>query len=214
MSRRRRRRDLAEKTASKDQYARIAQIKAHELLSEDLKGKLPVNRTIVFNCNDSEMTICVRAVMKIYNFKPEKPVTVTMKFNVDLKEVNQILIEPWEFFVILNSLDITKVGDTDLKSLHITKKIEYNVISKHQLYGTPIWIYIVAVLCGLLALALITYGMYKVNYFDLHIYFSTKNSKKFKIFRLVSSNAPRKKKWINWYIKIKLLARRKQKLII
>lgn len=51
--------------------------------------------------------------MRVYNFKPEKPVTITMKYIVDLKEVNQILIEPWEFFVILTTVDVMKVGDNE-----------------------------------------------------------------------------------------------------
>lgn len=155
------RREAAALTASKDQYARIA--KAHDLLSDDLKGTLPVNRTIVFNCNDDEITVCVRAVMHVYHFKPEKPITISMKYNVDLNEVNQILSEPWEFFVILVGLDVKKTSDPLGGSIALLKKIEYNVISKHQLYGTPIWVIILAVLGGLLALALITYGMYKVS---------------------------------------------------
>ncbi|XP_036332455.1 integrin alpha-PS3-like, partial [Rhagoletis pomonella] len=161
--RRRRRRDAAANTATRAQYARI--VKAHELLSEDLRGKLPVNRTIVFNCNDPEMTICVRSVMRVYNFKPEKPITVTMKYQVDLNEINQILIEPWEYFVILIGVDVKKIGDSNGKSLAIRRSIDYNIVSKHQLYGTPIWVYILAVMGGLLLLALMTYGMYKLGFF-------------------------------------------------
>ncbi|XP_067631871.1 integrin alpha-PS3 isoform X2 [Eurosta solidaginis] len=163
MSLRRRRREAAANTATKAQYARI--VKAHELLGEDLKGRLPVNRTIVFNCNDPEMTVCVRAVMRVYNFKPEKPTSVNMKYQVDLNEINQILIEPWEYFVILIGVDVKKVGDVNSKGLAIRKSIDYNIVSKHQLYGTPIWVYILAVLGGLLLLALMTYGMYKAGFF-------------------------------------------------
>ncbi|XP_054738538.1 integrin alpha-PS3-like isoform X1 [Anastrepha obliqua] len=163
MSLRRRRRQAAAHTATKAQYARI--VKAHELLGEELKGKLPVNRTIVFNCNDPEMTICVRAFMRVYNFNPEKPITVNMKYQVDLNEINQILIEPWEYFVILIGLDVKKIGDFNEKSLAIRKSIDYNIVSKHQLYGTPFWVYILAVLGGLLLLALMTYGMYKLGFF-------------------------------------------------
>lgn len=152
-------------TANKDQYARIAHSKSFELLGEDLKGTLPVNRTIVFNCNDPEMTQCVRAVIPLYDFKRNKPITVTMKYHVDLKEVNEILIEPWEFFVIVIDVDVQKTNDPTGSTLAISKKIEYNIISKHQLYGTPIWAIILAIIGGLLALALITYGMYKAGFF-------------------------------------------------
>uniref|UniRef100_W8BH52 Integrin alpha-PS3 n=1 Tax=Ceratitis capitata TaxID=7213 RepID=W8BH52_CERCA len=164
MSIRRRRREAATaNVVTKAQYERI--VKAHELLGEDLKGKLPVNRTIVFNCNDPEMTICLRAVIRVHDFKPEKPITVNMKYTVDLQEINQILIEPWEYFVIHIGVDVKKDGDLAGKSLGIRKSIDYNIVSKHQLYGTPIWVYILAVLGGLLLLALITYGMYKLGFF-------------------------------------------------
>ncbi|XP_061397209.1 integrin alpha-PS3 [Musca vetustissima] len=165
LSRRRRRREAAALTANKDQYARIAHAKSFELLGEDLKGKLPVNRTIVFNCNDPEMTLCVRAVIPLYDFKPKKPITVTMKYHVDLQEVNQILIEPWEFFVIVIDVGVQKTNDPLGSTLAISKKIEYNLIAKHQLYSTPLYVIILAIIGGLLALALITYGMYKAGFF-------------------------------------------------
>ncbi|XP_073811306.1 integrin alpha-PS3-like [Musca autumnalis] len=164
-SRRRRRREATALTANKENYARIANTKSYELLGEDLKGTLPVNRTIVFNCNDPETTMCVRAVIPLFDFKPNKPLTVTMKYHVDLKEVNQILMEPWEFFVIVVDLNVQKTDDPLGTTIAVTKKMEYNIISKHQLYGTPIWVIIVSVIGGLLALALITYGMYRAGFF-------------------------------------------------
>jgi len=57
----RRRRDLRALAANREQNARLSNVKAHDLLSEEFKGRLPVNRTIVFNCRDPETTICVRS---------------------------------------------------------------------------------------------------------------------------------------------------------
>lgn len=159
----RRRRDLNAITATREQYARISNVRGHELLSEDFKGKLPVNRTIVFNCRDPAMTSCLRAVMRVYNFKPEKPINLNMRYSVNLNEINTILIDPWEFFAILIDVNVRKEGDPLGSSLAIRRKIEPNVISKHLVTSTPIWIIIVAVLGGLLLLAILTYGMYKVS---------------------------------------------------
>lgn len=159
----RKRRDLKALTANREQYARISNVKAHELLSEDFKGKLPVNRTIVFNCRDPTMTICLRAVMRVYNFKPEKPINLNMRYSVDLNEVNAILIDPWEFFAILIDLNVRKEGDPTGSSLLIRRKIDPNVISKHLVKSLPIWVWILSILGGLLLLAAITYGMYKVE---------------------------------------------------
>ncbi|XP_030560119.1 integrin alpha-PS3 [Drosophila novamexicana] len=161
----RKRRDLKALTASREQYERIVNFKAHDLLSEDFKDKLPVNRTIVFNCRDPEMTVCLRAVMRVYNFKPEKPINLNLRYSIDLNEVNAILIDPWEFFVVLIDLNVRKEGDPTGSSLSIRRKIEPNVISKHLESSLPIWAIILAVLGGLLLLAAITYAMYKAGFF-------------------------------------------------
>lgn len=159
----RRRRDIKALTANREQYARISNIKAHDLLSEDFKGKLPVNRTIVFNCRDPTMTSCLRAVMRVYNFKPDKPINLNMRYSVDLNEINAILIDPWEFFAILIDVNVRKEGDPTGSTLAIKRKIDPNVISRHLVKTTPIWIIIVSVLGGLLLLAAMTYAMYKVR---------------------------------------------------
>ena len=159
---RRRRDTTAAQGISKEQYARITHTKSHELLGEDLKGTLPVNRTIVFNCNDPETTSCIRAVMKIPFFRPNKPLTVSLKYIVDLKEINGILTDPWEFFVILIDVHVKRVGDLDGSSVSVNRKMQYNIISKYQIHKTPIWIIIVSVIGGILLLAAISYGLYRV----------------------------------------------------
>ncbi|EDV55932.1 integrin alpha-PS3 isoform X2 [Drosophila erecta] len=175
----RKRRDLKALTANREQYARISNVKAHDLLSEDFKGKLPVNRTIVFNCRDPEMTICVRAEMRVH-FRPEKSIYLNMRFRVDLNEVNAILMDPWEYFVILTDLNMQKKGDPSSTSFSINRKIEPNIISKHLEAGLPIWIIIVSVIGGLLLLSAISYLLYKMGFFN--------RAKKDELDRLVQQN--------------------------
>ncbi|XP_017069438.1 integrin alpha-PS3 isoform X2 [Drosophila eugracilis] len=175
----RKRRDLKALTANREQYARISNVKAHDLLSEDFKGKLPVNRTIVFNCRDPEMTICVRAEMRVH-FRPEKSINLNMRYNVDLNEVNAILMDPWEFFVILTDVKLEKKGDPTSTSFLINRRIEPNIISKHLVAGTPIWIIIVSIIGGLLVLAGISYLLYKFGFF--------KRAQKDELNRLVQQN--------------------------
>ncbi|KAH8348438.1 hypothetical protein KR084_007423 [Drosophila pseudotakahashii] len=175
----RRRRDLKALTANREQYARISNVKAHDLLSEDFKGKLPVNRTIVFNCRDPEMTICVRAEMQVH-FRPEKSINLNMRYSVDLNEVNAILMDPWEYFVILTDLKLSKKGDPTSSSFLINRRIEPNIISKHLEAGLPIWIIIVSVIGGLLVLSVISYILYKIGFFN--------RTKKDELDRLVQQN--------------------------
>ncbi|KAH8277662.1 hypothetical protein KR018_003291, partial [Drosophila ironensis] len=175
----RKRRDLKALTANREQYARIANVKAHDLLSDEFKDTLPVNRTIVFNCRDPEMTICVRAEMQIH-FRPEKSVNLNIRYHVDLNEVNAILVDPWEYFVILSELHLSKKGDPSSSTFKINRRISPNVISKHLQRGVAIWIIIVSVIGGLLLLSAITYAMYKLGFFN--------RAKKEELNRLVHQN--------------------------
>ncbi|XP_017125156.1 integrin alpha-PS3 isoform X1 [Drosophila elegans] len=175
----RRRRDLKALTAHREQYARISNVKAHDLLSDDFKDKLPVNRTIVFNCRDPEMTICVRAEMRVH-FRPEKSINLNMRYKVDLNQVNAILMDPWEYFVILTDLKLLKKGDPTSNTFLINQRIEPNIISKHLEAGLPIWIIILSVIGGLLLLAAISYTLYKFGFFN--------RAKKEELDRLVQQN--------------------------
>ncbi|XP_016941080.4 integrin alpha-PS3 isoform X1 [Drosophila suzukii] len=175
----RRRRDLRALAANREQNARLSNVKAHDLLSEEFKGRLPVNRTIVFNCRDPETTICVRAEMKVH-FRPEKSINLNIRYSVDLNEVNDILMDPWEFFVILTDLKVTKKGDPTSSSFSINERIAPNIISKHLEAHTPIWIIIVSVLGGLLLLSAISYALYKLGFFN--------RTKKDELDRLVQQN--------------------------
>ncbi|KAH8246598.1 hypothetical protein KR038_003787 [Drosophila bunnanda] len=175
----RRRRDLKALTANREQYARISNAKAHDLLSDDFKDKLPVNRTIVFHCRDPQMTTCVRAEMRVH-FRPEKSINLNIRYNVDLNEVNSVLMDPWEYFVILSDLELRKKGDPTSTSFAINRRIEPNVIYKHLQAKSIWWIILVSVIGGLLLLSALSYGLYKMGFFQ--------RTKKEELNRLVHQN--------------------------
>jgi len=122
------------------------------------KDNLPINRTLVLNCRDTNKTICVRSEMSL-RFRPEKPVNVIISFEVDLNYV----LHPFEYFVILTDLKLIKQSDPESSSFVIKRKIQPNVIYKNLDNGLPIWYIILAVIGGLLLFALITYGLRKVG---------------------------------------------------
>ncbi|XP_017027542.1 integrin alpha-PS3-like isoform X1 [Drosophila kikkawai] len=175
----RKRRDLKALTANREQYARISNVKAHDMLSDDFKDKLPVNRTIVFHCRDPQMTTCIRAEMKVH-FRPEKSINLNMRYNVNLNEVNSILMDPWEYFVILSDLELRKKGDPTSTSFAINRRIEPNVIYKHLQARSIWWIILVSVIGGLLLLSAMSYGLYKMGFFQ--------RTKKEELDRLVHQN--------------------------
>ncbi|XP_016977271.2 LOW QUALITY PROTEIN: integrin alpha-PS3 [Drosophila rhopaloa] len=133
---------------------------SHDLQSEDFKEELPVNRTIVFNCRDTNMTICVHAEMTV-KFRPDKPINVNISFNVDLRDMKQ----PWEYFVIHTDVDLVKEGDPTSKTLGIKRKFEPNVIFKNLNPGMPIWYIILSLIGGILLLSGLTYVLYKLGFF-------------------------------------------------
>lgn len=191
----RKRRDLKALTANREQYARISNVKAHDMLSDDFKDKLPVNRTIVFHCRDPQMTTCVRAEMRVH-FRPEKSINLNIRYNVDLNEVNSILMDPWEYFVILSDLELRKKGDPTSTSFAINRRIEPNVISKHLQASTPWWIIVIAVIGGLLSLSALSYCLYKVGNSGVILYTESCLTCCFYLFlRWASSIAPRRRSW-------------------
>ncbi|XP_055918343.1 integrin alpha-PS3-like [Eupeodes corollae] len=130
---------------------------------------LPINRKIVFSCVDPKIGTCVTAVIKVCHFIPFMPVSITLKYQVDLIEVNKTLIVPWEFFEILPNVRINKIGDLNGSTINITTNMKYIEIFKHHLFiklhPTPWWVICLGILGGLLVLAGIAYGMQKAGFF-------------------------------------------------
>lgn len=105
----RRRREI-DTTATQDEYSMISQKK---YLESDLMGSLPVNRTVFFSCNNPGNVQCLRFLVRINNFQVDRdnPIFAQTKFTVNLQEINQILSEDLEFFVIDTNIKAIKEKD-------------------------------------------------------------------------------------------------------
>ncbi|KMY93933.1 integrin alpha-PS4 [Drosophila simulans] len=128
------------------------------LLNEDL----PVNNTLVLDCQDTNMTVCVAVEIRLENglqLKPEDLMNLTVSFTVDLKDAEDI----WEYFVIKTDLKMHKIGDPTQSFLTIQKKIESNVICKHA--EIAIWKIIASAIVGILVFSAATYALYKRGFF-------------------------------------------------
>lgn len=136
----------------------------YALLSEDFKGQLPLNRTMVFSCRDTNTTMCIRASMQLNNFMPSKFIDLNVSYLVDLGQVNSVLVKPWKYFVILTELELVKNSDPTSGSIAIKRRIEPNIISKHLKAILPIWIMVPSIVAGLLILSVMSYAMYKVYF--------------------------------------------------
>lgn len=47
--------------------------------------------------------------------------------------------------------------------MHVVQSHAYTIISKYRTFETPLWVYVVSVMGGILTLILITYALYKVS---------------------------------------------------
>ncbi|KAH8361875.1 hypothetical protein KR200_004249 [Drosophila serrata] len=136
---------------------------SYDLLGGNSRGQLPLNRTIVFSCQDSEKTMCIRASLNGVRLKSDNSIFLNVSYHVNLNEVNAILLKPWGYFVILIDVEVAKKDDPTFTSLAINKRIEPCVISKNLKAIISIWIILPSVIAGLLIFSVINYSMYKVG---------------------------------------------------
>ncbi|KAH8265351.1 hypothetical protein KR038_004985, partial [Drosophila bunnanda] len=136
---------------------------SYDLFGENFRGQLPLNRTIVLSCQDSEKAMCIRASVQGLRLMPGNSVFLNVSYYVNLGKVNAILPNSWEYFVILTDVELTKKDDSTSNSLAINKRIHPNIISKHLKAIIAIWTILSSIIAGLLIFCVINYSMYKVG---------------------------------------------------
>lgn len=77
-------------------------------------ANLPVNRTIYFDCQNSDEEFCLQGKFTVTNLRAEDlPVLVTLNFAVDLKKVVKVMTEKRDIMVVRTSVELMKTGDED-----------------------------------------------------------------------------------------------------
>lgn len=75
---------------------------------------LPINRTIIFDCYDSEASLCVQAKFSVNNFKVGNiPIQIQLNFSIDLKKIDKIVTDNRDIFVIRPSIELTRNDDEE-----------------------------------------------------------------------------------------------------
>lgn len=85
----------------------------HERIVNPLiDGKYPINRTIVFTCANPSID-CVKVEINIYswNVNNNAALQAIIRLPVNLNEINKILVEPFEVFIIENLVSVNLTGD-------------------------------------------------------------------------------------------------------
>lgn len=75
---------------------------------------LPPNRTIIFDCYDSEASLCVQAKFSVNNFLVgNTPILIQLNFSVDLHKIDKIVTDNRDIFVIRPSIELMRSDDEE-----------------------------------------------------------------------------------------------------
>ncbi|XP_031627778.1 integrin alpha-PS3-like [Contarinia nasturtii] len=135
--------------------------------NDRILSNLPSNRTIYFDCKNAEQELCLQGKFTVNNIKADdQPILITLNFTIDLTKVANIMTEKRDVFVIRTSVDLMKTSDEeDTSSLNVIQNQPFTIISKYVITSTPLWVYILSTLVGILSLILISYALHRFGFF-------------------------------------------------
>lgn len=116
---RRRRRHIVEDQNYRkyNYYTRKVQehrISKRSTTTDPIFNNIPINRTILINCRDDEIGLCVKATMQIQDFKAgSEPIKVKIDMKMDFKKIDTIYTEERDIFVYIIEPEIQKVDDDE-----------------------------------------------------------------------------------------------------
>lgn len=76
-----------------------------------------------------------------------------------------IFTEEQNIFVFKTNSKLVRSGDMELRTIKVSMSNPYTIVYEKLSASTPIWLYIVSIIIGLLILILVTYGMYQCGFF-------------------------------------------------
>ncbi|XP_065084513.1 integrin alpha-PS3 [Ochlerotatus camptorhynchus] len=127
---------------------------------------LPENRTLFFHCSQEVQIDCADVSVQISNFKPGNiPIVINMQFELNLDLVAESFLEREDIFALQILSELQKMEDEEGVGFSVARNNPFTVVYKYAIASTPIWVYIVSAISGLLLLVLISYGLYKAGFF-------------------------------------------------
>uniref|UniRef100_A0A182VY45 Integrin alpha second immunoglobulin-like domain-containing protein n=1 Tax=Anopheles minimus TaxID=112268 RepID=A0A182VY45_9DIPT len=168
--RRRRQSDSSEQTYNRYTGQVTGHSRARQSLSkvnDATVQALPSNRTLFFNCAEEDSLIeCARLNVVVDIFRPTNvPIIITLHFQLDLDAISESLLEREDIFALMMLADVQKTGDPEGVTFRQVRSNPFTVVYRYADGSTPIWVYIVSALGGLLLLVAISYGMYRAGFF-------------------------------------------------
>uniref|UniRef100_A0A182NA97 Uncharacterized protein n=1 Tax=Anopheles dirus TaxID=7168 RepID=A0A182NA97_9DIPT len=129
---------------------------------------LPGNRTLFFSCAEHGESFieCARLNIAVDIFRPTNvPIVITLNFQLDLDAIGEAFLEREDIFALEMLADVQKEGDPEGATFKLVRSNPFTVVYRYSDASTPIWVYIVSALGGLLLLVAISYGLYRAGFF-------------------------------------------------
>lgn len=79
--------------------------------------------------------------------------------------LDEIFNERQNIFLYKTNTVLQRSGDEDMRSLKVTTSNPYTIIFEKLSTSTPIWIWIVSAIVGILVLILLSYALYRLGFF-------------------------------------------------
>ncbi|XP_050072975.1 integrin alpha-PS3-like [Anopheles maculipalpis] len=142
----------------------------HNLSSIQLE-ELPPLRTVYFNCAQNTSNVdCLQLQVRLPPFPAiNKPIFLELQYKLNLKELEACLQKQEDIFVVQLLSDLQKPLDEARETFRIARNTPYTVIYRDVSVSTPIWIYVTSSFGGLLLLAVITFTMHRMGFFERHM---------------------------------------------
>ncbi|XP_052863834.1 integrin alpha-PS3-like [Anopheles cruzii] len=174
---RRRRRDVSDSTHTSSNFNRytnqLSRQSVHPAsrLSSVIDAStlgLPGNRTLLFSCIEDEDSVaeCARLNIAVDLFRPTNvPIVITLAFQIDLDAIDEAFLEREDIFALLMLGDIQRDEPDGAARFQLSRSNPFTVVYRYSDTSTPVWVYIVSAVGGLLVLVAITYGLYRLGFF-------------------------------------------------
>lgn len=139
--------------------------------SQTILDELPPNRTIHFNCKGSLMEeySCMQVFFDVKNFRASGKDIIKVKINyvLHLSSLNEIFDETMDIFAMHPYIELTpNNNDNTMMTFKIMREnLPFTIVFKHFSKATPLWIYVAAVIAGLLVLIIMSLILYKCGFF-------------------------------------------------
>ncbi|XP_035907120.1 integrin alpha-PS3-like [Anopheles stephensi] len=140
-------------------------------LSSIQLDELPPLRSVYFTCTENTSNVdCLQLQIALPPCPAiNKPIFLELQYKLNLETVEACLQEQENILVLQVLSDLQKPSDEARETFRIARNNPYTVVYRDVSVSTPIWIYVTSSFGGLILLAVISYTMHRMGFFERHV---------------------------------------------